>query len=70
MSVEEATDVVQYEVKGPIATIWINRPEVKNCVNPGLLSGSAKRLPGRSRRRASARWCSVAAATPSAPAPT
>ena len=23
-------DGVQYEVKGPIATIWINRPEVKN----------------------------------------
>ena len=31
------TDVVQYEVNGPIATIWINRPEVKNCVNPRVL---------------------------------
>ncbi len=30
-------DVVQYEVKGPIATIWINRPEVKNCVSPRVL---------------------------------
>ena len=30
-------DVVQYEVKGPVATIWINRPEVKNCVSPRVL---------------------------------
>ncbi len=30
-------DVVQYEVDGPIATIWINRPEVKNCVSPRVL---------------------------------
>lgn len=30
-------DVVEYEVKGPIATIWINRPEVKNCVSPRVL---------------------------------
>ncbi|WP_342363632.1 enoyl-CoA hydratase/isomerase family protein [Terrarubrum flagellatum] len=30
-------EVVQYEVKGPIATIWINRPEVKNCVSPEVL---------------------------------
>lgn len=30
-------DVVQYEVKGPVATIWINRPHVKNCVSPRVL---------------------------------
>jgi enoyl-CoA hydratase/carnithine racemase len=30
-------DVVQYEVKGQVATIWINRPEVKNCVSPRVL---------------------------------
>ena len=30
-------EVVQYEVNGPIATIWINRPEVKNCVSPEVL---------------------------------
>jgi hypothetical protein len=26
-------ELVQYEVKGQIGTIWINRPEVKNCIN-------------------------------------
>ena len=59
------TDVVQYEVKGPIATIWINRPEVKNCVNPrvlDLLGEYGRRWP----TRASAPSCSAAAATPSA----
>jgi enoyl-CoA hydratase/carnithine racemase len=28
---------VQYEVVDQVATIWLNRPEVKNCVNWGLL---------------------------------
>src|SRR6478609_2758248 len=39
MSVQEQTaeDVIQYEVEGGIATIWLNRPEVKNCVNWQLL---------------------------------
>src|SRR5919206_1530656 len=31
-------DVVQYEVADGVATIWLNRPEVKNCVNWGLLT--------------------------------
>src|SRR6185436_16037288 len=39
MSVEEATEVIQYEVNGPVATIWFNRLEVKNCVNWDLLMG-------------------------------
>ena len=30
-------DVVQYEIKNHVATIWINRPHVKNCVNPEVL---------------------------------
>src|SRR5687767_863560 len=30
-------EYIQYEVKGNVATIWLNRPEVKNCVNWGLL---------------------------------
>ena len=30
-------ELVQYEVKGQIGTIWINRPEVKNCINPETL---------------------------------
>lgn len=42
-------DVVEYEVKGPVATIWINRPEVKNCVSPRVLD-----LLGEFGRRAEA----------------
>jgi enoyl-CoA hydratase/carnithine racemase len=30
-------EYIQYEVTGNVATIWLNRPEVKNCVNWGLL---------------------------------
>src|SRR6478609_1069945 len=33
-----AADVVQYEVDDGVATIWLNRPEVKNCVNWALLT--------------------------------
>jgi enoyl-CoA hydratase/carnithine racemase len=35
---EQATEVVQYEVEDGVATIWLNRPEVKNCVNWDLLT--------------------------------
>ena len=40
MSVQDqvATEVVQYEVEDGVATIWLNRPEVKNCVNWDLLT--------------------------------
>ena len=30
-------EFVQYEVANRVATIWLNRPEVKNCVNWTLL---------------------------------
>src|SRR5260370_8868295 len=30
-------EFVQYEVTDRVATIWLNRPEVKNCVNWALL---------------------------------
>src|ERR1700744_1195762 len=30
-------EFVQYEGLDQVATIWFNRPEVKNCVNWGLL---------------------------------
>src|SRR3954462_15036125 len=30
-------DYVQYEVDDGVATLWLNRPEVKNCVNWELL---------------------------------
>ena len=32
-----ATDLIQYEVDNGVATIWLNRPEVKNCINWELL---------------------------------
>ena len=40
MSVQDqvATEVIQYEVENGVATIWLNRPEIKNCVNWDLLT--------------------------------
>src|SRR5215213_6938043 len=31
-------EFVQYEVADAVCTIWLNRPEVRNCVNWGLLT--------------------------------
>jgi enoyl-CoA hydratase/carnithine racemase len=31
-------EVIQYEVSDQVATIWLNRPEVRNCVNWALLT--------------------------------
>ncbi|HUA47258.1 MAG TPA: enoyl-CoA hydratase/isomerase family protein, partial [Solirubrobacteraceae bacterium] len=31
------SEVIQYEVVDGVATIWLNRPEVRNCVNWELL---------------------------------
>src|SRR6478609_4772590 len=31
-------EVIQYEAADGVATLWLNRPEVKNCVNWGLLT--------------------------------
>ena len=31
-------EFVQYEVADGVATIWLNRPQVMNCVNWGLLT--------------------------------
>ena len=41
---EAEQDYVQYEVSGGVATLWLNRPEVKNCVNWGLLIQLAEAL--------------------------
>ena len=35
--VDTKPEYIQYEVKDQIATIWLNRPEVRNCVNWELL---------------------------------
>ena len=63
------SDVIQYEVEGGVATIWLNRPEVKNCVNWELLIGSGGCWTARRRTTTRASWSSAAAATRSAPAP-
>ena len=39
-----ASDVIQYEVENGVATIWLNRPEVKNCINWELLMGLGEML--------------------------
>jgi enoyl-CoA hydratase len=36
--VAEEPEFVQYEVADGVATVWLNRPEVRNCVNWGLLT--------------------------------
>jgi enoyl-CoA hydratase len=33
------SEVVQYEVVDGVATVWLNRPEVRNCVNWEVLTG-------------------------------
>ena len=40
-AVETAPEYIQYEVSDGVATIWLNRPEVKNCVNWALLNQMA-----------------------------
>jgi enoyl-CoA hydratase len=37
-AVATGADPIQYEVADQVATIWLNRPEVKNCVNWALLT--------------------------------
>src|SRR5918995_1241553 len=37
-----SSDPIQYEVNDGVATIWLNRPEVKNCVNWELLTQMAE----------------------------
>ncbi len=41
---QATTDVLQYEVDGGVATIWLNRPEKKNCINWELLIALGKAL--------------------------
>jgi len=39
-----ASDPIQYEYSDHVATIWLNRPEVRNCVNWELLTQLAERV--------------------------
>lgn len=39
-----ASDPIQYEVSDHVATIWLNRPDVKNCVNWELLTQMRERV--------------------------
>jgi enoyl-CoA hydratase len=38
------TDPIQYEVDGHVATIWLNRPHIRNAVNWELLNQMAERV--------------------------
>lgn len=35
---ESGDESIQYEVDGPVATIWLNRPDVRNAVNGSMLA--------------------------------
>ena len=37
-------DPVEYESRGPVVTLWLNRPEVKNAYDLGLLEARADGL--------------------------
>ena len=63
-------EFVQYEVVDQVATIWLNRPEVKNCVNWGLLTQFGAALERAERDPDVRVVLSAAAARRSAPAPT
>ena len=54
--VRTGPEFVQYEVADWVATIWLNRPEVKNCVNWARCSSSARRWSGPSATRTYG-WC-------------
>src|SRR3954452_18436054 len=45
-TVEETVDTepIQYEVDGYVATIWLNRPHIRNAVNWELLNQMAVRV--------------------------
>ena len=53
---KQATEVIQYEVEDGVATIWLNRPEVKNCINWELLMASARRSSAPRTTTTSASW--------------
>ena len=43
-TVRTEPEFVQYEVADQVATLWLNRPEVKNCVNWALLEQMGEAL--------------------------
>jgi len=66
-----AEEFIQYEVRDKIAWIWLNRPEVKSCVNWGLLTQLGEAVDRAERDPEALAVCfRAAAATPSARAPT
>ena len=65
------SEVLQVERAGPVARVWLNRPDVRNAFNDDLIAELARGFAGfAGRRRAARRSSSAAAARPSAPAPT
>ena len=64
-------EFVQYEVADGVCTIWLNRPQVMNCVNWGLLTQLGAALERAEADDAAARRARAAAAEArSAPAQT
>ena len=63
MTVQEQTSpetttegAVEYEVSEGIATIWLNRPHVKNCFNWEQLTSSAPRSSAPRRMTMRGSW--------------
>ena len=57
------------DVRG-VATVTLNRPEVNNAYDGGLIHGVLAAMENSARSRRCASWCSRATASISRPAPT
>jgi enoyl-CoA hydratase/carnithine racemase len=48
-------DPVEYESRGPVVRLWLNRPEVKNAYDLGLLEALADAWGSKTRSHLSGR---------------
>ena len=61
---------LQLEIDGPVARIWLDRPELRNAFDEVVIRELGRPSPKPARRARCARSCSARAGRPSAPAPT